>query len=174
VKLESKPNSRLKRFYYLSLLCAFPGFGIFIGIVLLFYAVFVFKSIKLFCTIVLTMAIGIVLIKLDSYYLRRELMYGSATENLLALQALDDLDDIARNLELYKLKYQHYPDSLRELKKENPTLVLKDPLLGRRPSANKFINFYYSRNGDTYNLFSAGKDGLPNTSDDIYPRKPLK
>jgi hypothetical protein len=174
VKLESKPNKRLKKFYYLSLLCLFPGFGIIIGIVLLVYAVFVFKSIKLFCAILLTMTGGIALIKIDSYYLRRELMYGKATENLLAVQALNDLDDIVRNLELYKLRYQHYPDSLQQLEKQNPALVIKDPLLGRRPSAHKFVNFYYSRNDDKYILFSAGKDGIPNTTDDIYPRKPLK
>ena len=101
-------------------------------------------------------------------------MFGKGTENLLQLQARNDLNTIVRNLELYKLRHQHYPDSLKELEKQDPTLFIVDPLQGRNPAAHKYIYFYYDRKGDNYELFSAGKDGIPHTEDDIYPEKPLK
>jgi hypothetical protein len=104
LKLEGLKSKRLKKFYYLSLLCLFPGFGIFIGIILLFYAVFVFRNIKLILVILLIMTGGITLMKLDACQLERELMFGKDTEGLLELHARNDLNVIVRNLELYKVK----------------------------------------------------------------------
>jgi hypothetical protein len=172
--LETSVNKkRLRKFYYLSLLCLFPILGTLIGIFLLFYAIFVFRSLKLILVILLTMAGGIVLFKVDSYYLKREFDYGEDSQNGFALLARDDLDEIVRELELYKLKYNDYPDSLPQLTKDNFLLPIIDPMQRRNPSDHKHY-FYYEKKGDKYQLFSAGKDGMPNTADDIYPSRPLQ
>jgi hypothetical protein len=167
-------DKRLRKFYYLSLLGLFPGFGILIGIVLLCYAIFVFRNLKLIFTILLAMGGGILLMKLDAYYLSQDLKYGKEHDNDFSLLAADDLDKIVQHLDLYKLQHGVYPDSLQQLEKQDPTLNIMDPLLGRNSAAHKFINYYYQRKGDSYTLFSSGIDGIPHTKDDIYPRKPIK
>jgi hypothetical protein len=172
-------KKRIKKFYYLSLLCLFPGLGILIGIVLLVYAVFVFRNIKLILFIILTMAGGYGIMKLDSAHLRHEMLYGKDSENEYSLLARSELDDIVRNLELYRVKHQRYPDSLKQLEKDNPGPVfIIDPLQARNHARNpityKFIYFYYTPKDTTYELFSAGVDGIPHTQDDIYPQRPLK
>ena len=167
-------GKRLRKFYYLSLLCLIPGFGILIGIVLLCYAIFVFRNLKLIFVILLTIGAGILLLKLDGYYLNRDLKYGKEHDNDFSLLAADDLDKIVQHLDLYKLQHGEYPDSLQQLQKQDPTLNIMDPLLGRNSAAHKFINYYYQRKDDSYILFSSGIDGIPNTKDDIYPRKAIK
>jgi hypothetical protein len=117
---------------------------------------------------------GLVLIKVDSYYLERDLKYGKATENGFVLIAADELDQITKSLQEYKSKYDSYPDSLQQLEKEYPFLSITDPLLGRNSEIHKTINFNYKRTEEGYILFSSGVDGIPNTKDDIYPRTHLK
>lgn len=167
-------NKRLRKFFYLSLLCLFPGFGILIGIVLLCYAIFVFRNLKLIFAILLAVGGGILLLKLDEHYLSQELKYGIDTGNGFSVLAEDDLDKIVQHLDLYKLQHGVYPDSLQQLKKQDPTLNIIDPLLGRNSAAHKFINYYYQKKDDSYVLFSSGIDGIPHTKDDLFPRKPLK
>jgi Type II secretion system (T2SS), protein G len=167
-------NKKIRKFYYLSLLCLIPGFGIIGGIILSCYAIFKFKSIKLFLTVVLATVGGIFLVKLDNYYLEQKIMYGKEFENFAVQEVANDLELISKNLEHYKLKYGDYPDSLQQLKDENPFLSIKDPLLTRNKQAHKFIFYYYQKANDGYSLFSSGRDGIPNTSDDIYPRTHLK
>jgi hypothetical protein len=167
-------NGKIRKFYYLSLLCLFPALGIVIGIILGCYAIFKFKSIRLFLTIVITTTVGIFLIMVDSYYLKRDQMYGKDTEKSFYKMAANDLDEITQNLEHYKLKHGDYPDSLQQLEMENPFLSIKDPLLARNPDAHKFLYFYYKKTAVGYSLFSSGVDGIPNTKDDIYPRAKLK
>lgn len=179
MKTDLAHKRRLKKFYYLSLWCLFPGLGLLIGIVLLFYAVFIFKNIKSVLLILLTMAGGFGIIKLDPANLRNDMLYGKDSENRYSLLARSELDIIVKNLELYKLKHQRYPDSLKQLKKDNPGPVfIIDPLQARNhardPIAYKFIYFYYIPKDTTYELFSAGVDGIPHTQDDIYPQTPLK
>jgi len=165
---------RIRKFYYLSLLCLIPGFGILIGIVLLCYAIFVFRNLKLIFVILLTIGGGILLLKIDDYYLSQDMKYGKEHDSDFILLAADDLDKIVQHLDLYKLQHGVYPDSLQQLQKQDPTLNIMDPLLGRNSAAHKFINYYYQKNGDSYTLFSSGIDGIPHTKDDMFPRKPIK
>jgi len=167
-------DKKIRKFYFLSLLCLFPILGIMIGIVLSCFAIFRFKSVSLFLVILAMTVGGIFVMKLDRDYLRNEMRYGKDSDNLNTLLAQDDLDEIAKSCETYKLKHGTYPDSLQQLEKENPLLSITDPLLDRNPEAHKFINFYYKKTDQGYILFSSGLDAVPNTRDDIYPRKNLK
>jgi hypothetical protein len=71
-------DRKIRKFYFLSLICLFPLYGIISGIVLSCFAIFKFKSLPLFLTILGMTLGGWVLFKFDSYYLRQELKYRLA------------------------------------------------------------------------------------------------
>jgi hypothetical protein len=167
-------DKKIRKFYFLSILCLLPVLGIIIGIVLCCFAIFRFKSVALFMVVLVMTTGGVFMIKLDSNYLRNEMRYGKDSDNLNILLAQNDLDEIAKSCESYKLKHGTYPDSLQQLEKENTLLSITDPILDRNPDAHKFIYFYYKKTDQGYILFSSGLDAIPNTRDDIYPRKTLK
>jgi Type II secretion system (T2SS), protein G len=167
-------NKEINKFYILSICCLIPAFGTILGIVLLFIAVFKFKS-KMLFIVVFTATIGGVIIGYISYVQERnELKYGAFAGAVFSKFVAEDLGRIAKKLEKYKIKYGNYPDSLEQLRKDNRGISFKDPLLTRNSEAHKFLNYYYKKDGDKYLLFSSGIDCIPNTADDIYPNKLLK
>jgi len=167
-------SKKINIYYYLSFLCLFPGFGTIFGIVLIFYTYSKFHNKQLLALLLATSVGGIGIGYLISSTLKHEFMYGEEAGNMISRFAVDDLDFIAKKLELYKSVHGSYPDSLAQLKKENRGLNIADPLLTRNPKAHKFLNYFYEKKGDTYILFSSGVDGIPYTSDDLFPRKPLR
>lgn len=76
------------------------------------------------------------------------------------------------SIEMYKLSYGRYPDSLQELQDSVPKGIyvnLHEPLMPQNQTAPRY--FFYERVGqDHYYLRSAGLDGLPFTADDIVPQ----
>ncbi|HSZ32683.1 MAG TPA: hypothetical protein VK772_05195 [Puia sp.] len=162
---------RISKYYYLSLLCIFPGFGLIAGLVLIIYAIFIFRSWKLFFVILVTLNVGVILLKMDMEHLENDMKYGKETEGRFSILAADYLDHISIRLEDFKSERGAYPENLDELYQTYPDVRIIDPLLGRSPSAHKEVNFYYNRVGAKYILFSAGIDGIPNTADDIFPSK---
>ncbi len=165
---------RVKKFYLLSLFCLIPAFGIIVGIILIIYALFVFKNIKLLIVVLISLCGGIIIMELDKNYLKNELMHSKISDDNFSKFAIEHLDEIASRLEDYKMENRKYPDSLKQLKIRYPELIIIDPLLARNTMAPKEISYYYSRFGEKYILFSAGIDEIPNTKDDIFPRKPIK
>jgi hypothetical protein len=117
---------------------------------------------------------GYFVYKIDSFYLENHLMYSEDSAEGFSIIAADDLDTIVNKLEAYKEMEGIYPEKLELLKKAYPEIRITDPLLERNPKIHKFLGYYYKQNGSGYILFSSGKDGIPNTSDDIYPRHTLK
>ena len=173
-RAELESSKRVRKFYFLSLFCLIPILGFLFGVILIIYALLVFKNYKLLFVILINVGIGILFMKFEKDYLKRDLMFGKDTEGLFSKLDADLLDKITKSLEDYKRKNGEYPDSLEELNKMYPELEIIDPLLGRNPSSHNQINFYYNKTANKYILFSVGVDGVPNTKDDIFPRKPLK
>jgi hypothetical protein len=70
----------------------------------------------------------------------------------------------AGQLELYKLRYGRYPDSLHALSSAGFSVIFGDHYL--RP-------FYYkvANDSESYDLRSLGPDGVYGTADDIFPAK---
>ena len=155
----------------MSILCLVPVFGTAFGIVLLYFAIWKFKDRKLVLCLASTITISILVGLQLNHNLTQEIKYDKGAAKLMALVAADELNRIAIKLELYKLKYKDYPDSLEQLKKEYPQIHLEDPLLTRNPEIHKMLYFYYRRVGDKYELFSSGIDGIPRNQDDIFPQK---
>ncbi len=64
-----------------------------------------------------------------------------------------------------------YPETLQELKQANPTLATTDTMVFRGTAAS-LVDFIYdpSPEGNSYFLFSRGRDGEAFTPDDLFPR----
>jgi hypothetical protein len=80
--------------------------------------------------------------------------------------ARESLSNLAKELEFYKYENGAYPDSLQQLERGGHLVFISDPT---QPTFKKPIYFQYQDLGDHYTLFSVGPDGIPHTSDDIYP-----
>jgi hypothetical protein len=169
-----KNEKELKKFYYLSFLGLIPAFGIIIGLYLLIYTGIKFRKWKLAFVIVINIGLGILVMKVDEYYLKRELKYGKNANNGFKYIAQAYLDDLKNQIEKYKDYVGEYPDSLLQVKKLFPDIVIEDPLLGENDMGTHKKYFYYVRKADTFALFSSGIDRIPNTKDDLYPRMVLK
>ena len=92
--------------------------------------------------------------------------------NAFVILTANQLDEIAYYLEFYQVKYGKYPDSLIQLKELDRSLSISDPY--SRKKGPKGIFYYKSVDSANYVLFSVGKDGMLNTPDDIYPRRPIR
>jgi hypothetical protein len=164
-------SARKRKYFRFALLCLIPGFGILVGIYLLFFAIFEFKSLKLVMTISTYMLVSCGLFAIFGKYLDYDMKYGVTNGAARALWVPDDLDAIVVRLAKYKNIYGNYPDSLPELQVLG-SISIKDPLLTRNSKAHKSLYYYYQKKDTTYILFSSGIDAIPHTVDDIYPRRP--
>jgi hypothetical protein len=81
--------------------------------------------------------------------------------------AQTQLNDLVKSIEFYKLQNGTYPDSLQQIDTKGSFISIDDPLQAFRQ--RKAVQYQYQRKGNKYLLFSVGKDGKPNTPDDIYP-----
>ncbi|MEO8405822.1 MAG: hypothetical protein ABI480_14545 [Chitinophagaceae bacterium] len=91
--------------------------------------------------------------------------YSDTGRKLHIQLAQDQLNDVVKHIEFYKLQAGQYPDSLKQLAKKDDRAWIFDPAGGTR--SNRI--FIYQKLNDHYILFSAGADLIENTSDDLYP-----
>jgi len=87
------------------------------------------------------------------------------------------LPQLVNAIEVYKVRFGEYPETITKLERINPESLLFDPIqeFNNMFSKEKEDNyFYYEQKGDTYFLFSKGVDGKPFTEDDVYPEFELK
>jgi hypothetical protein len=169
-----KESSKPTKYYFLSILCLIPFFGTIVGIVLVFISFFRFRNPRMTGVIMLMTIIGVILEFIFFRKMENEIKYGNETGQQFSIFAADNLDTIAIKLQLYKNNHGEFPENLEGLKKDYPNLLIIDPLLSRNSEVHKFLNYYYFKKDSSYTLFSSGIDGIPNTKDDIYPRKPPK
>jgi hypothetical protein len=94
-------------------------------------------------------------------------MQSNSFSKLMAPDAKQELTNIARELEFYKIENGDYPDSLQQLSKKTRWIFTADPT--QLNHLQKTVYFQYAHLGDHYTLFSIGPDGLAHTSDDIFP-----
>ena len=81
------------------------------------------------------------------------------------------LTKLVESIEFYKLRYNHYPESLYQLKNDSQEHIwIWDA--AEQKSSNKEPRIYFyevDSSGTFYYLLSTGADGLLLTEDDIYP-----
>ena len=151
--------------YKLGLLCLIPLIGAFVGIGLIINGVFKYKNKWL-----VIIGLGGILFTVAAYsFLFYELRNGKESAKSFADIAQKQLNGLVQNIEFYKLEKGEYPDSLDQLQPKDMATNINDPLLVRKMDNKIDTKFHYQKIDSGYTLFSIGIDGIPKTSDDIYP-----
>jgi hypothetical protein len=89
---------------------------------------------------------------------------GTTKDIVNAYVTRSGLKNMKIALELYRNEFGEYPETLDEL-------LMRKGITERSIIEDAWGNTYhYVKKGDTYDLFSNGRDGKPFTSDDIHPR----
>jgi len=144
----------------LGLLGLIPLVGAFVGLALILYSIFRYKDKLLFL-----IGLAGIVFSIFIYSSLFALTKTSTVKTALAQFSQQSLNSLSRNLEFYKIEHGHYPDSLEELQKDVMFAPISDPVA----KFGAHMAFHYENRGDKYLLFSAGKDGIENTIDDLYP-----
>lgn len=154
--------------YWLGFFCLIPIIGLFAGLIISYRGLYKYRNWQF----TMIGVIGFILNAAICYWPVYNLEYGKAAGIQFAKTSQKRVDNIARQVEIYKKLNGVYPDSLQQLRTLNSYLDLVDPLQARRlKDVNMF--FIYQKIGDRYTLYSVGIDGIPHTADDIYPSKDL-
>ncbi|MEI6312659.1 MAG: hypothetical protein WCP57_10400 [Bacteroidota bacterium] len=156
--VKPKPN------YYIGLLGLIPLVGFFVGLVLTILGIVKYKDKYLVLIGILSMLFTIAVYS-SLYYIGFKSDLGAKSWETHAQMQLNSL---VTNVEFYKLEYEVYPDSLKQIENSNQFISIIDPTQSTKGRKNQYYN--YKNLGDHYLLFSSGSDGLANTKDDIYPQ----
>ena len=118
------------------------------------------------------------LLVIVSYSFYNQLLKSPAVVDVKVSYSQAGLVYLVRYLEFYKQGHGHYPSSLIDLREgDNTSLTsrtLTDPFSyagALSTGAPEEQPYYYlvSEDGNSYDLFSVGPDGIPYTQDDVYP-----
>jgi hypothetical protein len=156
-------NNKQKPPYWVGWFCLIPLIGFFVGLSLLLRGIFKYKD-KWIIIIGVSGMIFTPLIYSLEYYESRYSSFGKHGWHELSKKMLVDL---VRKIETYKIKYGQYPDSLSELRNHDFNALINDPIQSNQ--GREYTIYNYQKVGNKYILFSSGEDGIPYTSDDIFP-----
>ncbi len=147
-----------RRIYKWGLLGFISNVGLFAGIIFIIRGLFQFKDKWL-----VFIGMGGILFTIGFWY---TIEHSSFVErgNISASKIL--FNNLAKNIEFYKLQNGSYPDSLEEIRKQDKTVFIYDPSFHIGETAEKFN---YHKQGRGYILFSSGLDRKPHTNDDLFP-----
>jgi hypothetical protein len=116
----------------------------------------------------------IIIMPLGYYYLTFIKQTGYFHDSLITEFSVKKLNNILKELELQKIKYGKYPDTLQEIKEAlekeaDPfSFPLYDPTLIKCANSNQ--EYYYKKiDNDHYYLLGLGCDLTPFTNDDLLP-----
>jgi hypothetical protein len=147
----------VRRFYILGIAGILPNFGLITGSIV-FVKGFKYKNLGL-----KLIGLGGVLFTFVFWVV----IFPFIKPELSTSFAQHQLNDLFKEVELYKVQFGAYPDSLPQLLEVNKRINIKDPLQTKDKQNTPY--FRYENLGDRYMLFSCGKDGIPHTADDLYP-----
>lgn len=163
-KSDSNSIKLQKSIYNWGYLGLIPIIGFFVGIVLIIRGLFQYKDKKL-----IIIGIGGVLFTSIIYSLLvYQTEFSDSSKQTKKDLCISNLNNLVRDIEFYKIQNGNYPDSLEQIKKNNQFVFIYDPLFFKVAKKSD-VKYYYKKISDKYTLFSIGADGIPDTSDDIYP-----
>jgi hypothetical protein len=158
IPTKSKPP------YLLGLLCLIPLVGAFVGLGLLLYGLLKYKD-KWLSIIGVAGILWTVLVYSSLFYAGKHAsIFQKGFEDISQMQ----LNSLVKNIEYYKLTHGHYPDRLERLQEDDKLAPINDAAQGMNTKETVYYN--YEKIGDKYSLFSSGRDGIPNTNDDLFPQ----
>jgi hypothetical protein len=155
-------TNRQNNFYAFSLFCLVPGLGILLAIIFIFFAIFDLKNKTFLIILLILIPVNIGITILTMHTTKNEVWSDEARVGITKSR----LNMIKESLEEYKSEKGEYPDSLYQLKKHDPSVVISDDIM--HPST-KPMYYYNKKSANKYILFSIGEDGIPFTRDDIFP-----
>ena len=91
-------------------------------------------------------------------------VFKKGFENISQMQ----LNSLVKNIEFYKLSHGQYPDRLEQLRDDDKLAPINDAAQGMNIKEIAYYN--YEKIGEKYVLFSSGQDGIPHTTDDLFPQ----
>lgn len=147
----------------LGIICLTPIIGGITGGILIILGLLVYKNKVLILIGIGGVAVTIVLYSYLIYYSSHR---GPFDEGRVVV-AQREMNDLIKDIELYKLNYGQYPQDLQTLKHNDSNIKITDPIQDVNPDQPPY--YYYKIVNERYLLFSKGFDGLPFTSDDILP-----
>jgi hypothetical protein len=162
--MQTVPVKKSRPPYLLGLLCLIPLVGAFVGLGLLLYGLFKYKdkwlSIIGAAGILWTIAVYSTLF----YAGKHASIFKKGFADISQMQ----LNSLVKNIEFYKLVHGQYPDNLQELLVDDKLAPIYDAAQGMDSKPDSYYN--YEKIGDKYSIFSSGQDGIPNTTDDLFPQ----
>jgi len=161
---KNKKNSP----YLLGLLCILPLIGGFVGLGLLLLGIFKYKD-KWLAIIGASGIIFTILVYFSLFYYMKN---GDLSKKGFADLSQQQLNELVKTIEYYKLNNGVYPDSLQQLQKTNKYLIIVDAIQAVQKRSN--VNYNYQKLENKYILFSSGQDGIPYTKDDLFPQVSIK
>lgn len=171
IKAREVLNTSLRKFskkskppYLLGLICLAPILSAYAGLAILLFGIFKYKD-KWFSLIgVAGIVWTIVFIETIPYASKHISFIRSGYVSLSQIE----LNTLVKNIEFYKLQHGEYPDSLKQLLRDDTLASIVDPIRFNQNYQNKEFN--YQKLVDKYTLYSSGEDGIPHTKDDLYPK----
>ena len=153
--------------YIISALSLIPLLGAFVGLTILILGITYFKNRILIVigSIGILITIGIY----GSLFYFGTIQRGGVCDEMTESLTAYSLETLVKEIELYKIRNEHYPDNLIQVTKNGYNQLHIDPILQKISSKNESKEFYYKLESDGYLLFSVGFDKIPFTNDDIYP-----
>lgn len=160
----SKIPTNHKPPYLLGLLCLIPFVGAFVGLGLLLYGLIRYKD-KWLSIIGMIGILWTIFIYSTLFYAgTHSSIFRKGFEDISQIQ----LNSLVKNIEYHKLVHGQYPDSLKQLLADDILAPINDAVQGMNTKENSYYN--YEKIGDKYLVFSSGRDGIPNTKDDLFPQ----
>lgn len=159
-----RPKPENKALYLIGLAGIIPFIGALIGVILLIAGIFKYRD-----KLLIVIGLGGILVS-GAFYGAMAYCSGGNKSSIQAMTEVsqNQLDSLAKRIELFKAQNGYYPDSLGEIGSDVRFIDIQDPFLIRKGNGRD-LYFNYRRVGNRYTLFSVGKDGIPNTADDIFP-----
>jgi hypothetical protein len=157
--------------YFWGLIGLVPIIGAVNGVIMILMGVIQYKDYK-YCFIgLMGILFTFVFFKYVDIFPSPPNMNSPAMVKTLKEWTQEDLNQLVKNIEFYKYEHNSYPDSLQQLKDDNKTVSIYDPIIEYRHLKGDKVNtvFNYKKINNKYTLFSSGLDEKPHTKDDIYP-----
>ncbi|MCD2424171.1 hypothetical protein LQ567_15430 [Niabella pedocola] len=150
--------------YLLGLLCVIPLVGAFVGLGLLLYGLLKYKDKRLSIIGVAGILWTILVYSALFYAGTHASVFKKGFENISQMQ----LNSLVKNIEFYKRSHGQYPDRLEQLRDDDKLAPINDAAQGMNIKGIAYYN--YEKIGEKYVLFSSGQDGIPHTTDDLFPQ----
>jgi len=163
--INTKPLSvQDKPPFWMGYLCLIPLIGAFVGVALIVNGLIKYKNKWLVIMGFGGIAFTVAIYSSFNFYINSE-----SNRKAFAPLFQGQLNTLMKEVEFYKLQHGVYPDSLGQMKMDDESVSILDPLQSMNDKA-KDKHYNYKKVGNKYYLFSSGIDGIPNTSDDMYPK----